>query len=146
MGRRRLISTRSVATAMAVAMAYAGMTACAAKAGPSAGAAVDGSTSTSGAGAACGTVSYQDPGGSADLKSLPKDVRDGYNGYFAPINESVYKSFKSRKGPYRIGYSDSFAANSWRGDAPSRRRAWSAVSRRATRTWTTACRSSRSPA
>jgi len=122
MGRRRLISTRSVAAAMAVAMAYAGMTACAAKAGPSAGAAVDGSTGMSGAGAACGTVSYRDPGGSADLKSLPKDVRDGYNGYFAPINESVYKSFKSRKGPYRIGYSDSFAANSWRGDVLARLR------------------------
>lgn len=119
MGRRRMISKRSLGAAMAVVMAYAGMTACAAKAGPSV-AAADGSA---GIGASCGKVSYQDPGGSADLTSLPKAIRDGYNGYFAPINTSVYKNFKSRStGHYRIGYSDSFAANSWRGDVLSRLR------------------------
>jgi ribose transport system substrate-binding protein len=120
MGRRRTVSTRSRASALAVAVMCVAVTGCAAKEASTAGSS---DTSAAGAGKRCGTVTYRDPGGTADLSSLPRQVRDGYNGYFAPVNESVYKDFKSNaKKPYRIGYSDSFSANSWRGNALARLR------------------------
>ncbi|MFE2040262.1 substrate-binding domain-containing protein [Streptomyces sp. NPDC059477] len=115
MGRRRTIPRRQRAAALVVAMACAGLTACAATAEP-AGSASEG-TGSADAGA-CGTVTYQDPGGNADLSSLPEETRNGYNGYFAPVNASAYKDFKrTSDGPIKIGYSDSFSANGWRGDA-----------------------------
>ena len=118
MGRRRIISTRNSTAALAAVMAFAGLTACAAKASPASTAAASGSSMP----AACGKVSYQAPGGSADLSTLPAAIQAGYNGYFAPINTSVYENFKARSGPYTIGYSDSFSANSWRGDVLARLR------------------------
>lgn len=118
MGRRRTIPKRQRAAALAVAVACAGLTACAAKAEPAGSVAKDGGSS---AGGSCGTVTYRDPGGDADLSSLPKETKDGYNGYFAPVNKSVYKDFKAKsKGPLKIGYSDSFSANGWRGDVLKR--------------------------
>jgi ribose transport system substrate-binding protein len=72
------------------------------------------------AGGACGTVANKEPGGSADLSSLPPDIKAGYNGYFQPVNNSAYANFKAKPGPYKIGYSDSFSANSWRSNALAR--------------------------
>lgn len=81
--------------------------------GPASGAATGG-------GGVCGTIATRAPGGTADLSDLPQSVRAGYNGYFQPVNKSVYAGFTAKPGPYRIGYSDSFSANSWRGDALAR--------------------------
>jgi ribose transport system substrate-binding protein len=67
----------------------------------------------------CGTVPKKAPGGTADLSSLPASIAAGYNGYFRPVNKSVYAGSPAKKGPYTIGYSDSFSANSWRADALS---------------------------
>jgi ribose transport system substrate-binding protein len=90
--------------------------ACAAKAGTS-----GAGTAAAGTSNSCGTVNFKAPGGSADLNALPAAVRAGYNGYFAPVNSSVYENFSAKsKGPYTIGYSDSFSANSWRGDVLAR--------------------------
>jgi ribose transport system substrate-binding protein len=89
-----------------------------------------GSTSTAGsdkaAGAApssCGTVAKKAPGGTADLSSLPAKLRGGYDDYFMPVNTSKYASFPAKSGPFTIGYSDSFSANSWRSDALARLKA-----------------------
>jgi ribose transport system substrate-binding protein len=112
---------------LAAALAITGAAGCAAKAAPAA----DGLASAGAkAAGSCGTVPYRAPGGTADLSALPKPVRAGYNGYFAPVNRSVYESFKAVKGPYRIGYSDSFSANSWRGDALARMKADAAALKR----------------
>jgi ribose transport system substrate-binding protein len=84
------------------------------------------STTTGGdvkATAGCGDVATRAPGGSADLSSLPAKIRDGYNGYFTKVNTSVYASFKAKSGPFKIGYSDSFSANSWRANALARLKA-----------------------
>jgi ribose transport system substrate-binding protein len=62
-------------------------------------------------------VAKKSPGGTADLSGLPASIAAGYNGYFQPVNKSVYASFAAKKRPYTIGYSDSFSANSWRADA-----------------------------
>jgi ribose transport system substrate-binding protein len=79
-----------------------------------------GGTSAAGGSSACGTVADTAPGGTADLSSLPADVKAGYNGYFTAVNKSLYATFKPKPGPYTIGYSDSFSANSWRANALSR--------------------------
>ncbi|WP_160148898.1 substrate-binding domain-containing protein [Amycolatopsis alkalitolerans] len=68
----------------------------------------------------CGTVANTPPGGSADLSTLPAGIKAGYNGYFQPVNNSAYAKFAAKPGPYTIGYSDSFSANSWRGNALAR--------------------------
>jgi ribose transport system substrate-binding protein len=73
--------------------------------------------------AACGDVAKRAPGGTADLSSLPAAIRDGYNGYFTQVNTSDYADFKATPGPYKIGYSDSFSANSWRANALNRLKA-----------------------
>ncbi|MEU0948671.1 substrate-binding domain-containing protein [Streptomyces canus] len=116
MGRQSAFLRRRHLAALAVAAALTGVTACAAKAGPATDAG-----GAAGSGSGCGTVTYRAPGGNADLSQLPKDIRDGYNGYFAPVNTSVYKDFKADAGgPLKIGYSDSFSGNGWRGDALAR--------------------------
>ncbi|MDQ1734292.1 MAG: ribose transport system substrate-binding protein [Pseudonocardiales bacterium] len=79
-----------------------------------------GGTGAAGGSSACGTVADTAPGGTADLSSLPADVKAGYNGYFTAVNKSLYATFKPKPGPYTIGYSDSFSANSWRANALSR--------------------------
>jgi ribose transport system substrate-binding protein len=79
-----------------------------------------GGSGAAGGSSTCGTVADTAPGGTADLSSLPADVKAGYNGYFAPVNKSVYSTFKAKSGPYTIGYSDSFSANSWRANALAR--------------------------
>lgn len=71
----------------------------------------------------CGTVAKKEPGGSADLSSLPQEIRDGYNSYFTEINTSKYADFPAKSGPFTIGYSDSFSANSWRANALARLKA-----------------------
>jgi len=68
----------------------------------------------------CGTVAKKSPSGTADLSSLPANVRNGYDDYFMPVNASKYVDFPAKKGPYTIGYSDSFSANGWRADALAR--------------------------
>jgi hypothetical protein len=92
-----------------------------------AGRARNGAASTGGSdaqGGSCGTVAQKtEPGGSADLSSLPAAIRAGYNGYFQPVNNSVYAKFPAEPGPYRIGYSDCFSANSWRSNALARPKA-----------------------
>ncbi|GHJ38473.1 substrate-binding domain-containing protein [Streptomyces sp. TS71-3] len=123
MRRRSFIPARTLAAVLALACAAG----CAAKAAP----ASDTPASSEGkAMGSCGAVPYRDPGGTADLTALPKAIRAGYNGYFAPVNRSAYESFKGVKGPYRIGYSDSFSANSWRGDALARMKADTAALKR----------------
>ncbi|MET9357254.1 substrate-binding domain-containing protein [Streptomyces sp. NPDC006617] len=118
MARWSAFLRRTHLAALAVAAALTGVTACAAKAGPGAEA---GGAADAGSGSDCGTVTYRAPGGNADLSQLPKDIREGYNGYFAPVDTSVYKGFKAdASGPLKIGYSDSFSANGWRGDALAR--------------------------
>jgi ribose transport system substrate-binding protein len=79
-----------------------------------------GGSGAAGGSSTCGTVADTAPGGTADLSSLPADVKAGYNGYFTAVNKSLYSTFKARSGPYTIGYSDSFSANSWRANALSR--------------------------
>jgi ribose transport system substrate-binding protein len=80
-----------------------------------------GSGSSAAGASACGTVPDLKTTGSADLTGLPQDVRAGYDGYFAPVNTSTYADFKSTKtGGFKIGYSDSFAANAWRAAALDR--------------------------
>jgi ribose transport system substrate-binding protein len=116
MGRRSFIPASLPVPLLAAALALAGVAGCAAKAAPAADAPASGRKAVG----ACATVPYRDPGGTADLTALPQAIRAGYNGYFAPVNRSKYASFKAVKGPYRLGYSDSFSANSWRGDALSR--------------------------
>lgn len=76
----------------------------------------DGAT-TSEATGDCGNVAKREPGGTADLSSLPTAIRDGYNGYFTEVNSSVYAKFAAKQGPFKIGYSDSFSANGWRANA-----------------------------
>jgi ribose transport system substrate-binding protein len=73
-----------------------------------------------GGSSSCGTVAYKNPGGNADLSGLPANIKSGYSGYFAPVNKSAYLTFNAKPGPYSIGYSDSFSANSWRGDVLAR--------------------------
>jgi ribose transport system substrate-binding protein len=107
---------RAAAMMAGAAAACVAVTACAAQAPTETTTAATARGSASGR--SCGTVSYRAPGGTADLNQLPASVRAGYNGYFQPVNTSVYADFKSTaKAPYTIGYSDSFSANSWRGDA-----------------------------
>ena len=79
-----------------------------------------GSSGPAGASSTCGTVADKAPGGTADLSSLPATVKAGYNGYFTAVNKSLYSTFKAKSGPYTIGYSDSFSANSWRANALAR--------------------------
>lgn len=106
--QRRKARTR---TTIAVALVLGGLlTSCAGLTTSSAGT----------SGGSCGTVPKTEPGGTADLSVLPEDVRAGYNGYFQPVNTSAYADFPAKSGPYRIGYSDSFSANSWRGNALAR--------------------------
>jgi ribose transport system substrate-binding protein len=108
------------ATALvAVAAAGAVLAACSSS-GSSTAAQAAGSTATSGGSSTCGTVADTAPGGTADLSSLPAAVKAAYNGYFTAVNKSVYASFKGKSGPFKIGYSDSFSANSWRANALSR--------------------------
>lgn len=117
-GRRGRGATRM---AVGAAAACAAITACAAQG--TAGNTSAGAAAGTGGGS-CATVSYRPPGGTADLNQLPANVRAGYNGYFQPVNKSAYANFKSTaKAPYTIGYSDSFSANSWRGDALAELRA-----------------------
>ncbi|OLT07688.1 hypothetical protein BJF90_13445 [Pseudonocardia sp. CNS-004] len=72
-------------------------------------------------GSNCGQMSFTAPGGSADLSQLPDKLREGYSGYFAPVNTSEYQNFRSSSdGPFTIGYSDSFSGNSWRAGALAR--------------------------
>ena len=82
----------------------------------------DSGAASAGGSSSCGTIADRPPGGTADLTGLPADVKAGYNGYFAPVNKSVYANFTSKPGPYKIGYSDSFSANSWRSNALARLR------------------------
>lgn len=79
-----------------------------------------GSSGAAGGSSTCGTVADKAPGGTADLSSLPAAVKAGYNGYFTAVNKSLYSTFKAKSGPYTIGYSDSFSANSWRANALAR--------------------------
>jgi ribose transport system substrate-binding protein len=89
------------------------------------------SSGSGGDGSKCGVVADRAPGGTADLSSLPADVRDGYNGYFTKVNTSEYATFKAKSGPYKIGYSDSFSANSWRANALARLKADTATYQKA---------------
>ncbi|MDQ1606821.1 MAG: ribose transport system substrate-binding protein, partial [Microbacteriaceae bacterium] len=67
--------------------------------------------------AACGAIPKLKTTGTADLGGLPKNIQDEYAGYFTDVNASKYGSFVSKKtSGFTIGYSDSFSANSWRGD------------------------------
>jgi ribose transport system substrate-binding protein len=67
--------------------------------------------------AACGAIPKLKTTGTADLSSLPKNIQAEYAGYFTAINKSQYTAFASKKtSGFTIGYSDSFSANSWRGD------------------------------
>jgi ABC-type sugar transport system substrate-binding protein len=69
------------------------------------------------ASAACGAIPMLKTIGTADLTGLPKRIQDDYAGYFTAVDASKYRSFDSKKSTgYKIGYSDSFSANSWRGD------------------------------
>ncbi|EPD69534.1 hypothetical protein HMPREF1211_00080 [Streptomyces sp. HGB0020] len=118
MGRRPQLFRHRHLIALTMTAALTGTAACAAKGGSDTGARAAGA-GTGGKG--CGTLTYKDPGGNADLSQLPKKIREGYNGYFAPVNTSVYKDFKAKStGHLKIGYSDSFSANGWRGDALAR--------------------------
>lgn len=108
-GRRTRRTARLAAAAAAVCAAAA---ACAAQ--PPAALTATGVKASG----SCGRVTYRAPGGTADLNQLPASVRAGYNGYYQPVDASVYARFKpTAKAPYTIGYSDSFSANSWRGEA-----------------------------
>jgi ribose transport system substrate-binding protein len=124
MTRRDKRSRAHVRMVAGAAAACAVVTACAAHGSTGGAPAAATRNGTGAADGSCATVSYQAPGGTADLSGLPAAVRAGYSGYFQPVNKSVYANFKSTaKAPYTIGYSDSFSANSWRGDALTELRA-----------------------
>ena len=111
-------NVRACRVAVAVAMAGAAAALASCSAGTTASVQASGAAAKAGT-SSCGTVPSKAPGGTADLSSLPASIAAGYNGYFQPVNKSVYASFPAKKGPYTIGYSDSFSANSWRADALS---------------------------
>jgi ribose transport system substrate-binding protein len=106
----RALGCAVTAVGSAAALALAGCSSASTSSDQAAGTTSGGGVST------CGTVANKAPGGTADLSSLPASIAAGYNGYFQPVNKSVYASFPAKKGPYTIGYSDSFSANSWRAD------------------------------
>src|SRR6266851_8415940 len=106
---------RACSCSVAAAAAAAAMTLAGCSSGTNASASASGSGAKGGS-SSCGTVAKKSPGGTAALSSLPASIAAGYNGYFQPVNKSVYASFPAKKGPYTIGYSDSFSANSWRAD------------------------------
>jgi ribose transport system substrate-binding protein len=67
--------------------------------------------------AACGAIPTLKTTGTADLTGLPSRIQDDYAGYFTDVNASMYDNFSStRSSGYRIGYSDSFSATTWRSD------------------------------
>lgn len=67
---------------------------------------------------ACGEVPYKAPQGSADLEKLPQEIREGFSGYFYPVNTTIYSKFKGQGGePWKIGYADYFSENGWHQDA-----------------------------
>jgi ribose transport system substrate-binding protein len=106
--------------AVLVAVATTGVVLAACSSGSSTSTQAGGTSAAAGSSTTCGTVADTAPGGTADLSSLPAEVKGGYNGYFTAVNKSLYATFKAKSGPYTIGYSDSFSANSWRANALSR--------------------------
>ncbi|MCW2724623.1 MAG: hypothetical protein JWN35_1544 [Frankiales bacterium] len=115
--RRPLVAGIAAVTATLALAACGGSTAGGQAAKPAAAAS---GQSGAPAGSTCQPIAFKSPGGNADLSSLPDQIKAGYNGYFAPVNTSLYATFKAKPGPYKIGYSDSFSANSWRGDVLKR--------------------------
>ena len=50
----------------------------------------------------------------AVIKALPADMQSLYGNLGIPVATAAYDSYKPPKGPWKIGYADSYQGNPWR--------------------------------